>query len=608
MIVTLDNFDLVIAELEKHHTLALDTETTGLRWFQGHRLFSIIIATEETAYYFNFQDYGDESPVLYKEHLALLQERLFSTPDRLWYLHNAKFDMHMLANEGLSLAGVIHCTEVMARLLFNTHPSYKLADVAARQGLVKSKAVDEYISKQKLFTVHNHPGKKIPTKTPHFDKVPFAVIAPYGLIDGKITNQIGVAQRAEFRRFYNSFHAEVKLKASALVANEREVTKVAFDMEREGIPIDVDYCRDALQACRKKSLAAADKFFALTGAVLVDSAKALSPILKTVGVEPGKTAKGADSYAKAVLLNSKHPVAEAILEYRRFSKVANTYFYNFLELSADGKLHGNLRQGGTATGRFSMSEPNLQNLKKAGDVADVSEEGLDEMESLKVRRVFIPPPDYAFVMIDYDQQEYRLMLDQAGEESLIEQVLAGLDVHTATALKLGIERERAKTMNFMLIYGGGIDKLALSLGISRNEAISLLDNYFKNLPKVVGFKDGIKHKASREGKVLNWAGRCYYIAREDAYKAPNAVIQGGGADVMRFAMVRIHKFLQPYRSKMLLTVHDELLFKIHKDEFWLVPKLKEIMETTYPHKKLPLTCSVSHSFKSWADKVKGPPQ
>lgn len=200
-----------------------------------------------------------------------------------------------------------------------------------------------------------------------------------------------------------------------------------------------------------------------------------------------------------------------------------------------------------------------------------------------------------------------MMLDLAGELELIDKVKAGLDVHKATAEMMGETRSRAKTLNFLLLYGGGVAKLAEALGITLDQAKALRGRYFERLPKVVGFIRDTIEEADRAGRIFNWAGRMYHFDRETSYKAPNTKIQGGGADVMRFAMVQIERFLAPYRSKQIATVHDEILFQVHKSELHLVPELQRIMENVYPHKHLPLTCSVSHSWQSWADKVKGYP-
>jgi DNA polymerase-1 len=265
-----------------------------------------------------------------------------------------------------------------------------------------------------------------------------------------------------------------------------------------------------------------------------------------------------------------------------------------------------MRQAGTDTGRFSYSDPNLQNVPK------------EESGTWRVRRAFRPTaPEWCLVMIDYAQMEYRLMLDYAGQMDVIRKILEeGLDVHQATSTSMDVDRTSAKTLNFMLLYGGGTAKLAAALGISIEKAGQLKHRYFKRLEKIRAFSRNIINKAEGRHFVFNWAGRvCHFPEVQTkkgpdrlAFRAPNHVIQGGCADVVKRAMVRCHEFLRAYSSRMLLQVHDEIVFEVHRSELDIVPELRKIMETAYPHRHLPLTCDVEHSWTSWGDKVKGYPE
>jgi DNA polymerase-1 len=204
-----------------------------------------------------------------------------------------------------------------------------------------------------------------------------------------------------------------------------------------------------------------------------------------------------------------------------------------------------------------------------------------------------------------------MFLDYAGEEKLISEINAGKDVHQATADEIGCTRTQAKTINFMLLYGGGGQKLADMLKISLMEAYTLRKKYFSRLPKVRHLINLVQSVGKHRGYIWNWLGRHYHISSPDyAYVLMNHLIQGGCADVVKIAMVQVHEFLKGYKSRMLLQVHDELLFEIHESELYLVPRLKEIMESVYkPRNGLRLTCSVDHSWRSWGtrDKVKGLP-
>jgi DNA polymerase-1 len=397
-------------------------------------------------------------------------------------------------------------------------------------------------------------------------------------------------------------------KLPSLIETEQALTKVCFDMERLGIRINRDYCQAGYEHELGRANQAAQAFADLSGFPFVDSGKSLAKAFDAVGEAYPKTAKGNPSFKQDVLEGFTSPLAKLVLENRAASKKANTYYANFLYYAdSEDRIHPNMRQAGTDTGRFSYSEPNLQNVPK------------EESGEMKVRSAFIPTSrDWCLVMIDYDQMEYRLMLDYAEQMDVIQQILdQGLDVHEATAKMMGVTRTAAKTLNFMLLYGGGTEKLAVALGVSLERAGQLKHKYFKTLGNIKAFTRQVMNRAESRGFIFNWAGRvCHFPLMRNprtggmdrfAYRAPNHLIQGGCADVVRLAMVKCHEFLKPLRSRMLLQVHDELLFEIHRSELGIVPELKRIMETAYPHRHLPLTCGVDHSWSNWGNKVSGIP-
>jgi ribonuclease D len=183
MLVKRQNLESVLAEFEKPGEYGLDTETYGLHPHNGDRLFSIILSNENGAYYFNFKSYDDcpSDCFLQRSDLALFQ-LAFTNPQSDWYIHNAKFDMAMLKNEGLELNGKIYCTEVLSRLVDNTLLNYKLNYVGPHfLNEAKDDTVEKYISKHKLYTIVEVPGKKKKEKNKHFDQVPFGIIVPYGM-------------------------------------------------------------------------------------------------------------------------------------------------------------------------------------------------------------------------------------------------------------------------------------------------------------------------------------------------------------------------------------------------------------------------------------------
>ena len=593
MLVTRPELENVAEKLQGKTFLALDTETTGLYAFKEDRIFSLIIADHTDQYYFNFQMYPgiSKSEVLDRQEVYEFLQPLFRNPSITWFMHNAKFDMWMLHADGVELAGNIHCTMATGRVLYNKHMSYAMARMAKEIGYEKDDTVTEYIKKNKLYEMVQRPGKATKTKDMHFDQVPLELVQPYGDLDGKITMELGIYQ-------LEKLSSDEKLHA--VFENEKKLTKVCFEMEKVGIQVDMDFVQKALAHEQAIAYEADEMFVELAGCPLIDSAKTLVPVFEYLELPYGKIKAGRPSFDDESLAKVDHDISKILRKYRSAMKKANTYYENFLYYADDkGVLHANIRQSGTDTGRFSYSDPNLQNLPK--------EEKLDE--EFVVRRSFVPREDYCFVMIDYDQQEYKLMLDYANETKLIGKILNdGLDVHQATADMMGVDRRRAKTLNFMILYGGGIAKLAGMLDISERDAKKLRSKYFDALPKIPDWTRKVISAAEGRGYVFNWLGRKCHFDKGFEYKAPNHLIQGGCADVVKVAMNRIHEFLKTKKSRMLVQIHDEILLEVHKDELRIVEDVKSIMEKAYPFKHIPLTCGVDHSWKSWADKEKGAPK
>ncbi len=221
-----------------------------------------------------------------------------------------------------------------------------------------------------------------------------------------------------------------------------------------------------------------------------------------------------------------------------------------------------------------------------------------------MRGAIIPPPGLILVAIDQDQMEYKFLMDRAEEKEIIRKILEeGLDVHAATAqMAGGLSRDDAKRVNFGLIYGEGLDLLAEKLNVPRQEAARIKSMVLGALPNVDRYQFLITRTAQARGYVRNWYGRrCYFPDKRFAYRALNHVVAGGCADIMKIGMNQLDDFLLDRKSKLVWNVHDENWFYMHPDEMHLVPEIKSIMERAYPHKHLPLTCSVKWSTKSLAD-------
>jgi DNA polymerase-1 len=244
---------------------------------------------------------------------------------------------------------------------------------------------------------------------------------------------------------------------------------------------------------------------------------------------------------------------------------------------------------------MSYSNPNLQNIPKEDEPEDLTKPYI-------VRESFIPRDGYHFVSLDYDQVEYRLMLDYAGEMKVIRRVLEGEDLHQVMADMVGVSRKIAKTLNFAVLYGSGSDNIAKMLGISSSQASELKLQYFGRLPKVSNFISRVKSVGRARGYIVNWMGRrCHLDNRKFAYRLPNHLIQGGAADVIKQAMIVNADYLRRKRSFMTVQIHDDILHEIHNSELDIVPDIKKIMESVYtPKNGMKLTVSPEISKRSWA--------
>lgn len=582
-------------ELKEGRKLGVDSETTSLRPYMGGIPFSIAIApSAEKAFYFNFNIAADipEEYQLKRFHADALG-RLLSNPKTILYLHNAKFDMAMLDNIGINLGGVVHDTMTIERLLYNDANSLSLENCGKRLNFEKDKKVEECIKELKLWTLAMEGHKEV--KYLHYDKVPFSIIAPYAEMDVKITFALGEDQ-------YNQIVNIAKGQPSflKLYKNELQLLKTVYAMEKTGIKIDRGYCERAIAYENGEIQRSIDEFKALTGEEFSDSPILFLKVFKDEEITYGDTtATGQrnprfDNYALESFVS---PIAKHVLDYRGIKKRVE-FYENFLRFSDESSiLHAGFNQSGTKTGRFAGWDPNLQQLKK--------DEGEDLKKEFVVRRAITPRDGFMLLMLDYQQVEYKLMLDEAACHGLIEKVLAGLDVHQATADLAGITRKEAKTINFAILYGAGAKKIAKSLDISEDAAKTLKYTVLNASPEIKAYIYNVMRKAKAAGLLISWYGRHYkFPDPELAYRGPNHLIQGGAADIMKIAMNRIHEFLADKQSRIVMTIHDELVIELSLREKHIVPRLKRIMEEVYPHKHLPMTCTVEYSLDNLADKTK----
>lgn len=576
IVASRDSVQSILEKIKDETELALDTETTGLARFDTP--FLIILADKNEEYLFPIQ--------LLSTTIPIQDLKWFFDLPRRWIFQNAKFDMSMLKRVGLPLSGEMIDDAMVARVINNSYMKYSLDEQAKREGLGGKDLIKNYIKEHDLWEVRlSKLGHK--EKVPQFYKVPEEILYPYAAKDARLTYDLFQIYKSKARVKDGNDHV--------VINNEKTVTKVCFDMEEIGIKVDLDYTTKARQYELDLLTKAKNEFHASCGQPYENKKNLLVPLFRAAGETIKQTAKGNDQLTDKDLDSFSSPLANIVQRIRGHEKLISTYFDNYIDMADDdGIIHPTMWQAGTTTGRFSYSNPNLQNLPR--------EKKTDK--PYLVRGCFVPRPGYTFISMDYSQQEYRLMLAHANEKKMIEAVMAGADVHQATADLVKIDRDPAKTVNFAVLYGAGPAKLALMLGISVKAARDLINLYFDKLPMVERFIKSIQRTATDRGEVFNWFGRRLMFEREFCYAAPNHFIQSGGADVIKIAMADMYnKKLFDSELRPVVQVHDQLIYETRSTGFDRLDFVVKSMEDAYPGLNgMKLKVDVAWSDKSMSNR------
>ena len=372
---------------------------------------------------------------------------------------------------------------------------------------------------------------------------------------------------------------------------EEPLTPVLRDMERWGIKIDLAMLLKLKKTTRATLEELEKKIHKLAGVVFnVNSPQQLGEILYDrldLQGKVRKTAGGARSTAAPELekLRDEHPIIDLVLQYRELQKLLTTYIEPFPALIAkDGRIHTTYDQTGAATGRLSSNNPNLQNIPIRTELGQ------------EFRKAFIAESGYELVSLDYSQIELRIVAHLAQDKKMIDAFRKGEDIHKQTATLIGITRRQAKVLNFGVLYGMGSMGVARAAGVSREEGRQFIEKYFAEFTGVAQYIEHLKKQAHELGYAETLFGRRRMIPEirstmpqlqaQGERMAVNMPSQGTAADLMKLAMVAIFEYLNIKKMtqdcRMLLQIHDELLFEIKKNLVAeLAPKLKELMENVY---------------------------
>jgi DNA polymerase I len=501
-------------------------------------------------------------------------------------LQNAKFDRRIFHFQGIELNGVVFDT-MLASYVLNPEAKHSLSDLGLRYLESTSQSYTDLVPK----------GKSIAD-------IAIASVAQYCGMDVHFTYQLFGKMLEELEQVPDLY--------ALLLDVELSLEPVLAEMENRGIRIDQEYLQEFSKRLEVDLHAIETRAYAAAGGEFnLGSPKQLSELLfDKLNLDLRKSRKTKTGYSTdaAVLekLQGDHPVIDEILEHRTLTKLKSTYVDALPQLvrKDTGRVHTDFNQAITSTGRLSSSDPNLQNIP------------IRTAFSRQIRAAFIPEPNWLMVAADYSQIELRILAHLSQEPVLLEAYRNHDDVHSITAKLIfekdeitAEERRFGKVINFGVIYGMGAQRFAREVGVNKNDAKVFIDRFNDRYSGIFHYLQRMQQEAIAQGYVTTIKGRRRYfnfnseslkrlsgadpesidlnkLKLRDQYdaqmlrQAANAPIQGSSADIIKIAMVKLHEILKPYQAKLLLQVHDELVFEVPPDEWEeLQPKIKAAMES-----------------------------
>ena len=555
IIRSIDDLDELVAELLEANLIAFDLETTSVKALEADIVGFSFSISDHSAYYVPIDfpernnDDMDLSIVLDKIKI------LFENSSSFFCGQNIKYDALVLSKYGIELNNIAFDTMVAEYLLHPEKHSYKLDYLSLDYLNYKMRPIEDLIGSG----LHQISMSKVPLKDVSF----------YANEDSDITFQLS-----------NVLMEKIKEEKLDLPYNEIELPliPVLIEIEKNGIYLNMDYLKELSIDFGNDLNSLTKSIYQIVGKEFnINSPKQLSEVLfDEIGLKQIK--KRSTAVEVLEVLKKYHPLPEVILEYRHLSKLKSTYvdaFPNYVNENT-GRIHTSLNQTITSTGRLSSTSPNFQNIP------------IRTEKGKKLRKAFVSQnKDHVILSADYSQVELRIMAHYSKEPELIKAFKADEDIHSQTAAlvnKIPIssvtveQRRAAKVVNFGIMYGAGPYRMSQELGINMAEAKSLIDNYFKTYPGIKKYMSDTIEKARKVGFVetlynrkrmtFNLNANNGNVVRAEERAAINMPIQGTAADLIKIAMISIYKNIKKnhYKSKMILQIHDELLFECPKAE------------------------------------------
>lgn len=605
-------FEQMKAEFAASNLIGIDTETDGLDPMQCNIVGLCLAATDSSdpdgkvskGYYIplnHTDEIGFPLPAgkngnfdlnlaknwfveLFTDAIPVNEEQ----PRRVFVFHNAKFDLHVLARAfGLTIAQI-----EKANIIDTLIAAWMLSPGATGLGLDNQVM---QILQHEMIPIENLIGRGKNQIT--FNRVPVKAATEYGAEDAVYTLRLWAPLQKKLQAYdYEKYFFE----------QEMPLLKVLFQMETEGIAIDVPTLKRLEQELERRIQNLEKEICDMAGCEFnIGSPKQLGEVLfDTLGLPEIKKRSTDAAVLEELSFKTAHPIVFSIIEYRELKKMQSTYISVLPTLvnPTTKRIHTSFIQWGTATGRLSSRDPNLQNIPVRSDLGK------------KIRAAFVPQnPDNVILAVDYSQIELRMLAHLSGDQALIDSYKNGIDIHARTAAAIyGVPLENvnsdmrrdAKVVNFGVLYGMTAFRLSRDLKIPMGQAKDFITGYFDMYQGVQNFIDSTKACAHRDGYVETLSGRRRYIAGIDSSDrmesqmaermAVNTPVQGSAADLIKIAMIRIQKRINDEQLplRMMLQVHDELVFECPKDQVdTLAAMVKSEMENAM-QLQVPLVASV----------------
>ncbi|MEN8408648.1 DNA polymerase I [Acinetobacter bereziniae] len=590
-VLSQDVWDKVFQRLSTAKRFAIDTETTSLDYRVAEMVgFSLAFDAHDAYYIPLAHDYEGVPQQLNRETIIQQIKPILEDPNIEKIGHHLKYDAHIFENHGIHLQGWFFDTMLA---------SYVLNSVATRHGMDDVARV--YLS-HLTTTFEQVAGKGAKQKT--FNQIDIETAGHYAAEDAHVTY-----------RLYEVLERKLKEipELSGILHNiEMPVASVLTSMEENGIELDLKFLdqlsvdfANTIQNLENQIIEIAGESFN------VGSPKQVGEVLfEKLGLKGGKkTATGQYSTSEAVLEKIDHPITQLIIEYRGLTKLRSTYTEALVKQANNEthRVHTSYHQALTATGRLSSTDPNLQNIP------------IREEIGRQIRKAFIAPKGRVLLAADYSQIELRLMAHFSQDEALVDAFKNGQDVHRRTAsevLAVALEnvtsdqRRQAKAVNFGLLYGMSEFGLIRQLGFTREESQNYIKQYFHRYPGIYEYMQRTRQVALEQGFVETITGRRLYtpdidarnmMVRKGAERAAiNAPLQGSAAEIIKMAMIEVDKILPKDQAKLLLQVHDELVFEVDEavaDQ--VAEQIKDVMQKVVTL-SVPLEVEVGQG-KNWGE-------